>query len=216
MARRRAARTHPVEGEMVLPPDSARPAAHSPRPNCAHAVLDWPAALTLAAALAGFAGFKTAADGAGWFRVTSTGFDVRVAQYPQFARLGDDIALLAYDLGRRAARPGEDVPVTLYWKAVNPPGQNFQVYVHLIGPNGQLWGQSDKLNPADFPTSRWPLDRYVRDEHRPRLRPDAPPGVYTVVVGLWDAASGLRLPVYNQAGEPAGVGVLLSQAVEVR
>jgi hypothetical protein len=153
------------------------------------------------------------ADRAGWFRVTSTGNIVQVAQFTQFARLGDRFALLGYDLPHNQVQPGQEVPVTLYWKALAPAQENYQVYVHLLGADGRLWGQSDKLNPADFPTSRWPADRYVRDEHRPRLLPNAPSGVYTVVVGLWDAASGSRLPAYDSAGRQVGEGVLLAQAV---
>jgi hypothetical protein len=170
----------------------------------------------LTAALAGFAALLAVAGPAGWFRVISTGTVVRVAQHTQFARVGDEVALLGYDLGRRAVRPGEEVPITLYWKALAAPAQNYQVYVHLIGADGNLWGQSDKLNPADFPTTRWPLDRYVRDEHRVRLRFDAPPGLYTVVAGLWDASTGQRLPVTDEAGQPVGVGVLLSEAIQAR
>jgi hypothetical protein len=192
-----------------------RGARRAPAPT-ADARLAWPAALAVAAVLLGFAGLKSAADQAGWFRVVSTGTTVEAAQVQQFARVGAEIALLGYDLGRHTAQPGQEVPVTLYWKALQPPGHNYQVYVHLIGEDGRLWGQSDKLNPADFPTTRWPTDRYVRDAHRPRLRTDAPPGLYTIVVGLWDAATGERLPAYDEAGQPAGTGVLLSEAVQGR
>jgi hypothetical protein len=172
-------------------------------------------ALALAAVLIFFAGFKLAADRLGWFRVTSTGSVVLAAGQTQFARLGSDLALLGFDLPGRRVRPGDDVPVTLYWKALAPAQLNYQAYVHLFGPDGRLWGQSDKLNPADFPTSRWPADRYVRDEHKARLSPGAPPGVYTVVVGLWDAASGTRLPAYDGSNTPIGKGVVLSRAIVV-
>jgi hypothetical protein len=141
---------------------------------------------------------------------------VLVARQTQFAKVGREFALLGYDLGRNTLRPGDEVPLTLYWKATAPAYQNYQVYVHLIGPDGRLWGQSDKLNPADFPTSRWPTDRYVRDEHRPALLPNAPPGVYSIVVGLWDATTGERLPVFDADGEQAGEGIVLSQALQAQ
>jgi hypothetical protein len=174
------------------------------------------ATISLALVFVAFAGLKAASDRLGWFRFTSTGDEVRVAQHQQFVRLGQDFALLGYDLPRQQAGPGQTVPVTLYWKALDQPDHNYQVFVHLMGPDSQLWGQSDKLNPADFPTSRWPTDHYVRDEHMPQLKPDAPPGTYLVVVGLWDAASGQRLPVFDASGNAVGSGVVLPLPIEVR
>jgi hypothetical protein len=80
-----------------------------------------------------------------------------------------------------------------------------------------LWGQSDKWNPADFPTSRFPLDLYVRDEHEVALRPDAPPGEYRVVVGLWDADTGARMHVLDPNGAPTEAdGILLPVSFTVR
>ncbi|MGH2524422.1 MAG: hypothetical protein ACRDH2_18090, partial [Anaerolineales bacterium] len=85
-------------------------------------------------------GVRLAADRAGWWRVHSDGNEVLVAQHAGFAPLENDIALLAYDLPRMAARPGSQIPVTLYWKALRPLRVDLRVFVHLIGPDGQLWG----------------------------------------------------------------------------
>jgi hypothetical protein len=90
------------------------------------------------------------------------------------------------------------------------------VFVHLIGPDGQLWGQSDKWNPADFPTGRWPLDHYVRDDHDAQLRPDAPPGKYQVIAGLWDGDTGLRMHQLDSNGQPtAADGIVLTDSFVV-
>lgn len=160
---------------------------------------------------------RWADDRAGWFRVQSTGNVVLVAQHQKFAALENNLALLAFDLPKTSARPGVKVPVTLYWKAQAPVTVNLRVFVHFIGPDGQLWGQSDKWNPADFPTSRFPLDRYVRDEHQAMLQPDAPPGLYTVVAGLWNGESGVRMRVLDANGQPTEAeGVVLMEGFEVK
>jgi hypothetical protein len=160
---------------------------------------------------------RWADDRAGWFRVQSTGNNVLVAEHQNFAALENNVALLAFDLPQISARPGAKVPVTLYWKAQTPVTVNLRVFIHFIGPDGQLWGQSDKWNPADFPTTRFPLDRYVRDEHQAGLRPDAPPGTYTVVAGLWDGGTGARMRVLDAAGNPTEVeGVVLTTSFEVK
>ncbi|MCA9956463.1 MAG: hypothetical protein KC434_17160, partial [Anaerolineales bacterium] len=67
-------------------------------------------------------------------------------------------------------------------------------------PDGALAAQSDHLNPGDFPTRRWPLDKYVRDVHVLQLPPDLPPGEYTINAGLWVQAEGWRLPVLDASG----------------
>ena len=165
--------------------------------------------------VAGFI-FRAADDRAGWLRVQSTGNQALVAQVQAFVPLQDEIALLGYDLPSRRAAGGASIPVTLYWKALAPMHVNLRVFIHLIGPDGQLWGQSDKWNPADFPTSRWPLDRYVRDEHDVRLRFDAPAGQYQVIAGLWDGDTGLRMHVLDGSGQPTPAdGIVLTDTFAV-
>src|SRR5262249_17894373 len=128
----------------------------------------------------------------------------------------DNVALLGYDLPSARAIAGDSLPVTLYWKAQAPVRVNLRVFIHLIGPDGQLWGQSDKWNPADFPTSRWPLDHYVRDEHNAQLRPDAPAGQYEVIAGLWDGDTNQRMRVLDANGAPtAADGIVLTDAFVV-
>ncbi len=186
----------------------ARP-AHEPLPGTQ--------ALVLAAIVVAGMVVRLAADGGGWWRVESTGSGVLVAQHQAYTPLEGSLALLGFDLPRTSAASGQSVPVTLYWKATAPVGRDWRVFIHLIGPDGRLWGQSDKENPADFPTSRWPLDRYVRDEHTAQIRPDAPAGVYRLMAGLWDGDTGVRLRVLDAAGQPTEVdGVVLSEAFEVR
>ncbi len=166
-----------------------------------------PAAILAAVVLAGL-GLKLAADGTGAFRFHSTGRLVEVAQTQYYVRLQREIQLLAYDVSDTTIQPGQQFSVTIYWKADAAVPMNFQVYVHLIGSDGQLYAQSDKLNPADFPTSRWPTTEYVRDEHQlVFVRPDPPPGEYHLVAGLWNAATGERLEPVTV--DSAGGGVLL-------
>ena len=70
---------------------------------------------------------------------------------------------MGYDVSNTSVKPGDTVYLTLYWKAQDELDINYQAFVHVFGPDG-LVAQSDKLNPGEFPTRRWPLDKYVRDE----------------------------------------------------
>ena len=55
----------------------------------------------------------------------------------------------------------------------------------------------------------------MKDEHRLALKADAPPGEYLLEIGLYDPASGKRLPVSGPAGVADGDRILLGK-VEVR
>lgn len=126
-----------------------------------------------------------------------------VAEPAQVARLDDfggQISLIGYDASTETAVPGDQVTVTVYWQAQTKMDINFQSFVHQLRPDGSLVTQSDHLNPGEFPTRRWPLDKYVRDVHILQLPPDLPPGEYQVTAGLWVQTEGWRLPVLDASG----------------
>lgn len=115
------------------------------------------------------------------------GFDL-----PQ--REGDDVAALS-------AQPGGQIPLTLYWQVDGPTDVDYAVFVHLVGPDGMLYGQVDRP-PAGgaAPTHSWARGQVVIDEIALPVLTGAPPGVYHVAVGLYDPVNADRLPVYDVAG----------------
>ncbi len=140
-----------------------------------------------------------------WFRVTSTGLEARPAQHKLQVNLADQVMLLGYDLPRAEVASGGEVALTLYWKAIRPLPVNYAVFVHLVRPPEHLWGQDDRLNPADFPMTRWPLDKYVRDPHRLPVLPGTPPGEYQIEVGFYRQDTGERLLVSGPEGVTSSV-----------
>jgi hypothetical protein len=149
------------------------------------------------------------------FRYTSPPGQVLGAQYQQRANFGGHIELLGYDLPAVEVESGQALPLTLYWRATAPVPHNYQVFAHLSNPATTLWGQSDKLNPGDFPSTRWPLDRFVWDDHRLQVLPGTPPGEYRLSVGLYDLSSGQRAPIFDDAGQIVGDNVVLDTVVKV-
>jgi hypothetical protein len=148
------------------------------------------------------------------FRYTSPEGQVLGAQHPQRADFGGHIELLGYDLPSSEVAAGQALPLTLYWRATAPVPHNYQVFAHVTNPATTLWGQSDKLNPGDFPTTRWPLDRFVWDDHQVRVLPGTPPGEYRLSVGLYDLKTGQRAPIFS-AGQIVGDNVVLDTVVKV-
>ncbi len=147
----------------------------------------------------------------GILHMSSTGMVAEPAEVGMFANFGDQIALIGADLSETAVSPGDEVEVTLYWKAQQPIDINYQSFVHLLTEEGTLVAQSDHLNPGDFPTKRWPLDKYVLDTHRLVVPADLSSGTYNVKVGLWVQNEGWRLPLFDEVGTQIDDGQMIIQ-----
>ena len=129
-------------------------------------------------------------------------FEPPAMQEALSATWGEAIALLGYDLPARRYAPGEEVAVTLYWRAQAALSDDLKVFVHLIGPDERLWGQHDGA-PAQWtrPTTSWVEGEIVVDEHTFTIQSDAPPGGYRLCVGWYDAATLGRWPVASSEAE---------------
>jgi hypothetical protein len=126
------------------------------------------------------------------------------AQVQRFTRFDDGVALVAYDFTATQARPGDKLTLSFYWEVTRPTQQEASVFVHFYGPNGTLFGQANKPDPVLYvPTNRWALGLVREDQEVALIRTDAPPGVYTVAVGLWDRSTGRRSLVLVGCGRPA-------------
>jgi 4-amino-4-deoxy-L-arabinose transferase-like glycosyltransferase len=143
-------------------------------------------------------------------------FTPPVVGHSQTARLADSIAFLGYDLSGEEIQSGTPISLTLHWQSAAPVDRSYTVFVHLLGPDGQVWAQQD--NPPGqgaLPTSGWLQDEYVADPYRLVVTPETPAGAYRLEVGMYDPATGVRLPVTDAAGQPAGDRILLGQPVQV-
>ena len=126
------------------------------------------------------------------------------------------IELMGYDAPTWSL-PGSEVRVALYWHARRPVTVNYKVFVHLLTEDDRLLAQDDGLPVGwTYPTPRWQPGEYIRDEHRLTLLADAPRGDYRLVVGLYDADTGMRLPVRDAAGVEIGDRRLILTAIRVR
>lgn len=95
---------------------------------------------------------------------------------------------------------------------------DYTVFVHLLGPDGQVWGQVD-LAPGggQRPTSGWLPGEVIVDRYTVPVEAGAPSGIYRIEIGLYEAETGQRLPVTDAKGTPLPDDrVLLDQEVQVR
>ena len=116
---------------------------------------------------------------------------------------GDQMLLLDYDIPHNELRPGETLEMTLNWQGLADMEEDYTIFIHLLGPDGQSHGQQD-VWPHDgtYPTSTWPVGEVIADTYRVPLDATAPPGAYHVEVGVYLLRTMGRLPVLNADGHP--------------
>jgi hypothetical protein len=117
------------------------------------------------------------------------------------ARLGDDLELLGFDA---PAHLEVSVPVslTLYWRALRQPADDFTVFVHLLGPAGDVVAQADSQPRANqYPTSIWDAGEQISDMYEVALPADLPSGDYRLQVGMYRLVTGERLLAKQADGE---------------
>ncbi len=125
---------------------------------------------------------------------------------------GDRIALIGYDMDRRAAAPGETIHLTLYWQALAEMREDYTVFTHVLGEENRIWAQKDNWpQGGDAPTSTWEPGQTIVDKYELVINPDTPPDVYEVEIGLYLAATGERLRIVGQGGRLLDDRVLLSK-----
>lgn len=141
----------------------------------------------------------------------------RLALYVPGCAGEDSITAYAFDGGitlhsagaPETARPGDVLSLALSWGAADPVAEGITVFVQLLSPDGALVAQSDgdPLNGL-APLAAQPANAPVQDCRALLVPADAPPGDYTVIGGLYDRATGARVPVAGADGAEADHVVL--------
>jgi 4-amino-4-deoxy-L-arabinose transferase-like glycosyltransferase len=127
--------------------------------------------------------------------------------------LGTQAALMGYDFPQNAVRPGNTLPITLFWQAQARMTENYQVFVHLMGPDGRPVAQGDKSPlDGDWPTSAWEPGQTFRDDYQIQVPEGLAPGAYELRVGLYRLPDFERLPVQGPEGRVADSAIILGQA----
>lgn len=133
---------------------------------------------------------------------------------PFNATYGNVARLVAFEVDTTVARPGAAVPVTLYWQALGPIGEDLSIYVQLVADRDQILGQVDTYGGGGlYPTSMWSAGEVIPDRFMvPVQRAPAQPLAAYLIAGLYRYRTGERLP----AVDPAGQTVLLPVLTRVK
>lgn len=149
----------------------------------------------------------------GQVKVTPASPYVAAPGHTTDANFGDQLRLLGYDLPT-SAHSGETIPLSLYWQATQPPGADYQVFIHLLDAAGQAVAQFDgPPRGGAYLTSAWGAGESVPDTHSLALPTTLAPGAYSLAVGLYRLDGGERLPA---SGADTAAGSAVRVPLEVR
>jgi hypothetical protein len=96
----------------------------------------------------------------------------------------------------REARPGGVVRMVLTWQTPVVVQDSYAVFTHLVGEDGTLWAQYDSIPGGGLlPMTSWQPGELINDRFAIQLPPDMPAGIYTMSIGIYHPANGLRLRV---------------------
>ncbi len=111
------------------------------------------------------------------------------------------IRLTGYHLEQPVAS-GSELKLTLFWQAEAPIEVDFTVFVQLVDGENNIVAQRD-TKPQDgfYSTPYWQPGELVIDSHAVPLAADLPPGRYDLLFGFYEATTGHRLQILNEAGE---------------
>ncbi|MFQ5611706.1 MAG: ArnT family glycosyltransferase, partial [Anaerolineae bacterium] len=112
------------------------------------------------------------------------------------ARLGRDLLWRGYRLDTGSPHPGQSLPVTLFWQAQATPPVDYTVFVQVLDADGRrVAGWDSQPLHGYLPTSAWQPGQIIPDRMDVPLPEDLPPGVYTLITGMYDPETLERLPV---------------------
>jgi hypothetical protein len=113
------------------------------------------------------------------------------------ANLGDEVQLLAYQIGDPRVQPGDELELKLYWYVQKSPLDDRKVFIHVNLPDdaGRV-AQNDQVPLLGYyPTTQWEAGQIFADEYRVEIPPNAAPGRYVVTAGMYQPEPLQNLPV---------------------
>jgi len=108
--------------------------------------------------------------------------------------LANLISLDAANLPQDQVRPGEELNVTLLWRAQSRIPIPYTVFLHFVDANGRIVTQIDR--EPQLPTPSWPISTTINDPYVLTIPLNAAPGTYELRVGMYPTGDPThRLPV---------------------
>lgn len=142
----------------------------------------------------------------GRLKITGTSSSTPKPQNESGYNFGNQVRLIGYDLPA-SGDPGPGQKLVLYWKRVGNIATDYTLFLHILDSADNIVAQIDQPpGNGENPTSLWDEGEIVTDS---LTLPATPPNTYRIEIGLYDPATGERLPVSDAKGNPAGDHMIL-------
>ncbi len=114
------------------------------------------------------------------------------------------LSLLAYNVSPAQAKPGDEIIVSMYWRANEPLEENYSFSIHALQyPNGNSVAQSDNLHLGVIPTQAWFPGVVMKQKYYMRLpRSVDTPASLGVMARVWYGPWPLLRPWQDTTGLP--------------
>lgn len=142
-----------------------------------------------------FNAFAASNDWVDDVRLVRFGTQAPAATRPVNVTLGDQLRLLEVRLNE-SFQPGQTLPVEFVWQPLQRPQIDYNLFLQLLAADGSPVAQHDSPpNVGYTPTSTWQPGQPMIDRHALAIPFDLPPGDYRLIAGLYNPATGRRLPI---------------------
>lgn len=126
--------------------------------------------------------------------------------HPRNEILGGRLRLTWLTLTDRTAAPGETLHLAVRWEPIAPIVNDWKLFVHLgAAPIVAQWDGLPGQGTAR--SSQWGVGTHFDDEILLPIPTDTPPGHYPLRLGLYDPATGHRLPIAT-GGDTVDLGTV--------
>ncbi|MCB0214446.1 MAG: PASTA domain-containing protein, partial [Anaerolineae bacterium] len=139
------------------------------------------------------------------------------ARSPVGANLGGQIALDAYELPRLQYQPGEAVTITFFWRAITPPTDDYNLFIHLTTPQGGIVSEIDtRPQNGSALTSSWQVGQVIIDPYQLPIPDTTAAGDYEIRVGFYNPSTNTRLPISDPGrAEADDLGSLVLRTIQI-
>jgi len=104
--------------------------------------------------------------------------------------------LTGYMVGAEEVESGGVLPIILTWMAERPTTRRYKVTIQLLDSNKLVASQYDaEPEGGRRPTSSWEPGEIIIDNIGLMVKPGIPPGIYPLILAVYDSETGERLPV---------------------
>ncbi|MDX1523798.1 MAG: hypothetical protein R3264_19380, partial [Anaerolineae bacterium] len=110
--------------------------------------------------------------------------------YPLALTVSDHLQIFGFDLDHTQIQPGQAVWLTLYWRARQDVERDYVVNLRLLNPAGdEASYRLGRPIQSGIPTNEWRQGQVVQDPWRIEVPVEAAPGLYRLVLVLFDVES---------------------------